>query len=98
MIDGRIQDQKLVLCVTDNGKVMDAARIDEIRASLTKEYSESESGNIGLCNVHQRNSILFGEGYGISIESNIGQGTQVELTFPVMSKEEMESYVQGIHR
>jgi len=98
VIDGRIQDQKLILRVTDNGKGMDAARIEEIRATLTKEYSASEPGNIGLCNVHQRNSILFGEGYGIRIESSVGHGTQVELTFPVMSKEEMESYVQGIHR
>ena len=92
VIDGRIQDQKLILRVTDNGKGMDAAKVEEITATLTKEYSKGEPGNIGLSNVHQRNCILFGEGYGIHIRSSVGVGTQVELTLPVMSKEEMESH------
>ena len=33
-----------------------------------------------------------------SVSSRTGYGTQVEVTLPVMSKEEMERYVQGIHR
>jgi len=98
VIEGSIQNERLVLRVTDNGRGMDAAKVDEITATLTKTYDVGETSSIGLVNVHQRNSILFGEGYGIRVSSCVGCGTQVELTLPVMSKEDMERYVQGVHR
>lgn len=98
VIAGSIQDDKLLLCVSDNGKGMDAARVDEITAMLAKTYDVGETSSIGLVNVHQRNRILFGGNCGIRVSSCAGRGTQVELTLPVMSKEEMERYVQGLHR
>jgi hypothetical protein len=95
---GGIQGDKLVLQVCDNGRGMDAAKVREINATLTRTYEVGETSSIGLCNVHQRNVILFGEGNGIRLSSTPGFGTVVELTLPVMSKEEMERYVQGVHR
>ena len=97
-ISGSIQSDMLVLCVSDNGRGMDAARVSEITAMLARTYDVGETCSIGLVNVHQRNSILFGGGCGIRVSSRVGCGTQVELRLPVMSKEEMERYVQGIHR
>ncbi|MEA5145180.1 MAG: hypothetical protein VB041_04020, partial [Candidatus Limiplasma sp.] len=88
-----------VLRVSDNGRGMDAAKVAEVHAALTKKtYEVGETSSIGLGNVHQRNVILFGEGYGIRISSTVGVGTTVELLLPIMSKEEMERYVQGVHR
>jgi len=98
VIAGSIADGKLTLGITDNGKGMEEEKVNEITASLTKSYDVIPSSSIGLSNVHQRASILFGEGYGISVTSRAGYGTQVELTFPVMTKEEMERYVQSFHR
>ena len=95
VIAGSITDSKLVLTVTDNGKGMDEEKVQAITATLTRSYEVEPSSSIGLSNVHQRNCILFGEGYGIRIFSSVGMGTQVELTLPVMSREEMERYVQG---
>jgi len=97
-IEGNITDQKLVLTVADNGKGMDEEKVKAITATLIKSYDVEPSASIGLSNVHQRNCILFGEGYGIRIFSGAGCGTRVELTLPVMSREEMERYVQGVHR
>ena len=98
VIEGDIQQDKLVLRVSDNGRGMDAAKVAEVHAALTKTYEVGETSSIGLGNVHQRNVILFGEGYGIRISSTVGVGTTVELLLPIMSKEEMERYVQGVHR
>lgn len=98
VISGSIQNNKLVLCVSDNGKGMDTAKVDEITALLARTYDVGETSSIGLVNVHQRNSILFGAGCGIRVLSRVGYGTQVELTLPVMSKEDMERYVQSLHR
>jgi two-component system sensor histidine kinase YesM len=96
LIEGLVCGEKLVLRVTDNGKGMDEAKVSEVTASLTKNQDQDASSSIGLSNVHQRNCILFGDGCGIKISSEQGIGTEIELSLPVMSKEEMERYVQGV--
>lgn len=93
VIEGMISEGRLLLRVCDNGKGMDAAKIGEVAASLTENQGEDVS--IGLSNVHQRICILFGNDYGVKISSRLGKGTEIELSLPVMSKEEMERYVQG---
>jgi two-component system, sensor histidine kinase YesM len=97
-IEGLIREGKLVLRVSDNGKGMDAAKVAEITAGLSVIQEGGIQASIGLCNVHQRNCILFGEGNGLKITSTPGEGTQIEISIPAMSKEEMKQYVQGAHR
>ncbi|MDF2837660.1 MAG: sensor histidine kinase [Paenibacillus sp.] len=45
---------------------------------------------IGLLNVHMRIRLLFGEGYGLRIESDEGLGTSVIASFPGRGREEAE--------
>ena len=96
LIEGMIQEDKLTLRVSDNGKGMDEDKVNEITANLNVNFDKDPSGSIGLNNVHQRNCILFGKGHGLTIFSKLGQGTEIELTLPVMTKEEMERYVQSL--
>ena len=98
VIEGSVREGKLVLRVSDNGKGMDAAKVAEITAGLSVIQEGGIQASIGLCNVHQRNCILFGEGNGLKITSTPGEGTQIEISIPAMSKEEMKQYVQGTHR
>lgn len=97
VIEGQLSEGKLVLRISDNGKGMDETKVSEVTASLTKNQDQDKSGSIGLSNVHQRNCILFGDDYGLKIYSELGKGTKIEVSLPVMSKEEMERYVQGVH-
>ncbi len=96
MIEGLISGGRLVLRISDNGKGMDEAKAKEVTAGLTGNRDQDNSSSIGLHNVHQRKCILIGDDYGIKITSRLGEGTVIELSLPVMSKEEMERYVQGI--
>ncbi|HPJ02029.1 MAG TPA: sensor histidine kinase [Candidatus Limiplasma sp.] len=97
-IDGFLRDDKLVLRVSDNGKGMNPDKVAEITASLSVIQEGGVLASIGLCNVHQRNCILFGEGNGLNITSAPDEGTQIEISLPAMTKEEMKQYVQGTHR
>lgn len=94
-IKGFLADEKLILTVTDNGKGMDEDKIKELVERLNKDQNGTDSYNIGLSNVHQRISILFGEGYGLKITSEYGRGTEILISIPALCKEEMEQYVQG---
>ena len=99
-ICARVDDGgSLKIAVADNGRGMDAQTLNRIAAGLDDPGAEPEdSYSIGLSNVHQRLRILFGEPYGLSIESEPGVSTVVTIAMPAMRKEEMESHVQSNHR
>lgn len=85
-IETKVKEDKLHICVADNGVGMDVTEINE---SLRKnEISLVEQGtSIGLHNINARLKILYGEQYGIYIESKIGEGTQVHMTLPREAEE-----------
>ena len=89
----------LVITVRDNGHGMDEETIRQVRERLGQPETEGDDHySIGLSNVHQRIRILFGEPYGLTIESRPGAGTAVSIVMPARRKEELENYVQGNHR
>ncbi len=89
----------LVIAVEDNGHGMDAQTVRRIVGQLdTPEAEPADQYSIGLSNVHQRVRILFGEPYGLTIESEPGVKTVVSIVMPARSREELEAYVQSNHR
>lgn len=73
------EDCSIRFTVRDNGPGMDSHMITQ---SLSKE-----SKGYGLMNVDQRLKILFGEGYGLSISSELGRGTCVTVKIPLYTGE-----------
>ncbi len=65
----------LVMTVHDDGAGMDEATLERVRASLDDEQARPEG--FALKNVHKRIRLLYGEGYGLSIESSPGGYTTV---------------------
>ncbi len=75
------KEDKLVLIIADNGVGMDAR---ELNAKLQKNdirYVE-QGKSIGLHNINARLKMLYGEEYGLTIESAAGEGTKVYMTIP----------------
>jgi len=89
-------DKNLILTVTDNGVGMDNEKVLDVVRGLN-ENTDEDGGrfSIGLSNVHQRLSILFGPGYGLEITSKLQDGTKITLTIPALGKKDMEQYVQS---
>lgn len=73
--------ERLVIRIEDNGEGMSSERLDELQRKMNKkEISAGES--IGLCNVHQRIRLFYGEAYGVTLESRPGEGTRVTTVLP----------------
>lgn len=73
----------LAICVEDNGVGIEPGKLATIQYWLRgNESDESRSGHIGMLNVHHRIRYLFGDAYGLSIDSRPGQGTSVCLRIP----------------
>jgi len=80
-IEARVEGDVLVLSVRDNGLGMSP---EEVEAVMARRLG----GGIGLSNVHERIQLIFGSGYGLTIESEQDVGTLVTLRQPVIREEE----------
>ena len=80
------KEENVVIIVRDNGMGMDAAKINE---NLQKnEMIQTEKGNsVGLYNINARIKILYGDQYGIHVESVQGEGSSVFIVLPAEKKE-----------
>lgn len=67
----------LKIQVIDNGEGMS----EDILSSLL-QYDRSDDTGIGIYNVDRRIKLLFGNDYGLSIESKKKKGTSVTMTIP----------------
>jgi two-component system sensor histidine kinase YesM len=69
----------LICEVVDNGDGMEVSSNSHL--PKTKRKQQLFSG-IGVRNVHDRIQLIYGEEYGITISSEIGEGTRVRVTLP----------------
>ena len=76
--------ETLEVWVEDNGVGMDMDKINErLENSLDDALSKSES--IGLDNINARAKLLYGNEYGVTINSKINEGSRVVLRIPLIS-------------
>lgn len=73
-LTGRIADGLLEFTIQDNGPGMEPEVLSQLLDSNARGY--------GLKNVHDRIQILFGNAYGLRIESRPNEGTAVRVVFP----------------
>lgn len=70
-------DNRLEICIVDNGKGFD---VDETRERCTQV---EEKDHVGIKNVSERIRMNYGEQYGVTIKSVLGQGTRVVICLPL---------------
>ena len=72
------QDDDLILVVQDDGVGIEPAALQSLKERL-QNTSQTNSQHIGLTNVHMRIRLLYGAPYGISIDSDLGEGTKITI-------------------
>lgn len=78
LLDAKVDNTYLVITVADDGPGMDESFLRDIQSG---EYVSKGTG-IGLKNIDERIKILFGEKYGIEVNSEKRKGTSVRITLP----------------
>lgn len=76
---GQRQGEDIRFCVEDNGSGIEPERLEQLL--------QAESENIGLKNVDKRIKLLYGDKYGIEIETVPELGTRVKLLIPFTGAE-----------
>lgn len=88
------QEGQLCIRVADNGAGMDGAKLREVRESLTESAMERR-GHIGLYNVNKRMKLIYGEEYGLQIDSAPGEGTTILLRLPLLDRAAAYALMNG---
>ncbi|RKP53960.1 sensor histidine kinase [Cohnella endophytica] len=82
-VQATADNDTLVLSVRDNGPGIDAAKLAALRNGLETRSSEVFAGiSIGLKNVHERLRLVYGESYGLELDSGSGAGTTIRIRIP----------------
>ncbi|MBO0993734.1 sensor histidine kinase [Bacillus sp. SD088] len=76
------QNEGVLRCeIVDNGDGMEI----ESQANLPKAKGKRHFfSGIGIHNVQERIQLLYGEQYGLEVDSRLGKGTRVRITLPVI--------------
>ncbi len=75
------KDRILYIAVKDNGKGMDKEALNKLQDDLRKIAIRKE--HIGLNNIQSIIRLRYGEPYGITIKSEIGEYTEVTIQLPL---------------
>lgn len=82
------EDEMIYITVRDTGIGMSEAKIAELlkEPEAVKSNGVEVHTNLGLYAVHKRLQFMYGESYGLTIESREGVGTTVTLRIPYMQE------------
>lgn len=97
-VTGRLEHGTAILSVTDNGVGISA---DEVDLLLTDSNRIHKHGSgVGLVNVNHRIQILYGNQYGLSVQSEPDKGTTVSICIPAIpySEENQKKLEKGNFR
>ena len=76
----KIENKKLLVTVEDDGVGFD------LQGWNGKAPEQGKSPRVGLMNVRRLILNLYGEGYGMTVESTLKKGTRVALTLPLTTE------------
>lgn len=78
-IEAYKENDSLVISISDNGAGIEE---DVIRKIFKAEKNVNKFSVVGLNNVNERIKLYFGDDYGVSISSEVGEGTTVRINLP----------------
>jgi two-component system sensor histidine kinase YesM len=97
----RRDESRLYIDVIDDGAGIDEETLSSINKNLEETVNENAaaeeaeappaSSSIGIINVHKRIRLIYGEGYGLHIESRESEGTHVSICLPAISAQSGEN-------
>lgn len=92
------ENECIIIIVKDTGIGMTDEKVSELlKEPLNAEGDEQKAHtNLGLYAVHKRIQLMYGDLYGLTVQSQAGEGTIVTLHIPFTKKQEM-FYRQSPH-
>jgi len=81
-VTSEYNEEFVILKVEDNGRGMTREELERLRIGIAEKEDTNDEAGFGLANVNQRIKLNHGQMYGLKINSELIQGTQVEIILP----------------
>ena len=85
-ITGVPEGENLVFTVQDDGAGMPQEKVEELNRRMSERSVLDEKKSFGLFYIRERIQLCYGKGYGVHVESALGEGTRVTITLPLYQK------------
>lgn len=85
-ITGVPEGENLVFTVQDDGAGMLQEKVEELNRRMSERSVLDEKKSFGLFYIQERIQLCYGKGYGVHVESTLGEGTRVTITLPLYQK------------
>ena len=85
-ITGVPEGENLVFTVQDDGAGMLQEKVEELNRRMSERSVLDEQKSFGLFYIRERIQLCYGKGYGVHVESTLGEGTRVTITLPLYQK------------
>ncbi|MDR9859537.1 sensor histidine kinase [Treponema socranskii] len=82
IIRAHIENENLVINVTDDGNGMDEKKVSELHEMLSERTRTTN--HFGLYNIAKRIRLLYGEKSDMIIKSGLHRGTSITISFPAV--------------
>jgi two-component system sensor histidine kinase YesM len=92
-ISGTVTEGIIDLSIKNSGEPLGEEKLEQIRNYLERRNSPSDGGPIGLLNVHQRIRLVYGENYGVYVESSEEKGTVVGIRIKALTVEALKEMI-----
>ena len=92
--------EDMVIQVVDDGVGMRSNVLKKALDLGAADYETTVAGKhgIALANIQQRIHLLYGDEYGLAIESNLAEGTRITMRVPLLKDEGKDIHDQDTHR
>ena len=92
-LSAKKENKIICFSVADDGVGMEPEVLEQLQKMLNetpkfRELNQRENGSIGLKNINARIKLYYGEDYGLTIESEQGTGTTVQIRVPELEEKE----------
>ncbi|MFC4321436.1 cache domain-containing sensor histidine kinase [Litchfieldia salsa] len=84
LLTAGIEKDLLIVTVEDNGVGMTEQTLQHVRNQQNADLLiETKDSGIGLTNIQQRIKLMYGDSYGLDIQSECDKGTRMTLKLPI---------------
>lgn len=87
-IFAEVENNNLAITIRDNGKGLRHGALELLKKKLDEPEDSKMHEGIGIANVHKRLKLMYGEKYGITVDSKEYEGFCVSIVIPAVFEED----------
>jgi two-component system, sensor histidine kinase YesM len=91
----KTNQKEILLTIKDNGPGIEEDVLKKLNETLRVNPMTGRDSSFGLINVHARISMIFGDSYGLEIQSKVEVGTEVTVKLPMVTGDKVVQMTGG---